>query len=296
VDTLVIGTSRERRNGGCVTTIDFRASVDRRQFAYGVGPRIRAVESTAVSAQPVKTAFRYAGFGRLATAPGGEAAARGVAKLARDALGRTTDDGRFRYTYTAQGQVATVADPSGTRLARYRYNSAGQRVAKTVRRDGKETTTYTLWQDGNRVAELNTEGNIAAQYLYLAEGQRATPIAKLDGERIDFIHADQRGAPIAMTDRNQHIVWRAELSPWGDARPVGTEASGFGPASLNLRLPGQYFDAETGLHDNWHRTYNPATGRYLQPDPLGYPDGPDAYLYLISDIPQPGSSGEIDEA
>ena len=50
-----------------------------------------------------------------------------------------------------------------------------------------------------------------------------------------------------------------------------------------LRLEGQYYDAETGLHDNWHRTYNPRSGRYLQPDPLGYRDGPDAYLYAQGD-------------
>ncbi|MBR0566088.1 RHS repeat-associated core domain-containing protein, partial [Azoarcus sp. L1K30] len=36
-------------------------------------------------------------------------------------------------------------------------------------------------------------------------------------------------------------------------------------------------------HDNWHRTYDPRTGRYLQPDPMGYPDGPDAYLYASGD-------------
>ena len=33
-------------------------------------------------------------------------------------------------------------------------------------------------------------------------------------------------------------------------------------------LPGQYFDAETGLHQNWHRDYDPSIGRYLQVDPL----------------------------
>jgi RHS repeat-associated protein len=52
---------------------------------------------------------------------------------------------------------------------------------------------------------------------------------------------------------------------------------------MNLSLPGQYRDAETGLHDNWHRTYDPKAGRYLQPDPLGYPDGPDPYLYAGRD-------------
>ena len=33
-------------------------------------------------------------------------------------------------------------------------------------------------------------------------------------------------------------------------------------------LPGQYFDDETGLHYNWHRTYSSTIGRYLTPDPL----------------------------
>jgi RHS repeat-associated protein len=59
-------------------------------------------------------------------------------------------------------------------------------------------------------------------------------------------------------------------------------------AVLNLRLPGQYFDEETGLHDNWHRSYDPRPqspnhGRYLSPDPLGYPDGPDPYSYVNGD-------------
>jgi RHS repeat-associated protein len=44
-------------------------------------------------------------------------------------------------------------------------------------------------------------------------------------------------------------------------------------------LPGQYFDAETGLHQNWHRDYDPSIGRYLQPDPLGLEAGLNQYLY-----------------
>ena len=36
-----------------------------------------------------------------------------------------------------------------------------------------------------------------------------------------------------------------------------------------LRFPGQYHDRETGLHYNFHRYYDPETGRYLSHDPLG---------------------------
>ena len=44
-------------------------------------------------------------------------------------------------------------------------------------------------------------------------------------------------------------------------------------------LPGQYFDQETGLHYNYFRDYDAATGRYLQPDPLGTTAGLNLFLY-----------------
>ncbi|MHB8420258.1 MAG: RHS repeat-associated core domain-containing protein [Myxococcales bacterium] len=40
------------------------------------------------------------------------------------------------------------------------------------------------------------------------------------------------------------------------------------PLSLPLRFPGQYYDAETDLHENWNRFYDPNTGRYLEPEPM----------------------------
>lgn len=34
-------------------------------------------------------------------------------------------------------------------------------------------------------------------------------------------------------------------------------------------LPGQYYDAESNLHYNYFRDYDPQTGRYVQSDPIG---------------------------
>ena len=71
-------------------------------------------------------------------------------------------------------------------------------------------------------------------------------------------------------------MWRADYNPFGDTYSIG------GLATNNLRFPGQYFLIEDGLHYNWYRDYDPSIGRYTQPDPLGFIDGPSLYAYARS--------------
>ena len=79
-------------------------------------------------------------------------------------------------------------------------------------------------------------------------------------------------------------MWR-----WDQAEPFGVtppneDPDGDGIAfDLPLRLPGQYYDRETGLHYNYFRDYDPATGRYVQSDPIGLEGGINSYLYADAD-------------
>ncbi|MFH1673722.1 MAG: RHS repeat-associated core domain-containing protein, partial [Pseudomonadota bacterium] len=57
------------------------------------------------------------------------------------------------------------------------------------------------------------------------------------------------------------------------------EAGVVGTVENSFRFPGQHFDQETGLHYNYFRHYNPGTGRYLRPDPIGLLGGVNLYVY-----------------
>lgn len=52
-----------------------------------------------------------------------------------------------------------------------------------------------------------------------------------------------------------------------------------GGEAISLRLPGQVFDAESGLHYNFQRYYVPGTGRFLTSDPLGLLPSPNPHAY-----------------
>jgi RHS repeat-associated protein len=68
-----------------------------------------------------------------------------------------------------------------------------------------------------------------------------------------------------MTDEEGDLVW------WGTYKTFGACWAKEGCSiENNLRLPGQYYDAESGLHYNCFRYYDPIVGRYISQDPIGY--------------------------
>ena len=94
----------------------------------------------------------------------------------------------------------------------------------------------------------------------------ATPV-------LSYVHTDHLGRPIRMTSAAKATVWQASYTPFGEVQSLS------GTIEQNLRFPGQYFLIEGGLAYNWHRLYDASTGRYIQPDPLRFVDGPSVYAY-----------------
>ena len=93
-----------------------------------------------------------------------------------------------------------------------------------------------------------------------------------------WYHNDHLGTPQVMTTSSGAVVWSAKYTSFGKAT-VDSGSTVVNP----LRYPGQYEDAETGLHYNWLRYYDSIIGRYLKEDPIGLWGGINYFTYVEND-------------
>ena len=96
------------------------------------------------------------------------------------------------------------------------------------------------------------------------------------------IHTDPLGTPRQISDQAHNIVWRWDAAPFGDTAPNQDPDLDGQVFEFNLRFPGQVFDAETGMHYNHFRDYDPGIGRYIESDPAELVDGTNPYVYALN--------------
>ena len=168
----------------------------------------------------------------------------------------------------------------------YYYNTQGQRVAKWSHFQPLPSlgTAFMYDQQGQMLGEYNiSTGAAKREYIWL-QGMPVAVIAydlatASDPAPVFFIQTDHLDTPRVVLDRNGAQRWSWVALPFGDGSPV-TNPVGLGEFELNLRMPGQYFDKESGLSQNWHRDYDAGVGRYTQSDPIGLAGGINTYAYV----------------
>ena len=205
--------------------------------------------------------------------------AGGTRTLTYDAAGNVTYDNRnsqgYGYAYNAANRMESFSI-NGVVQEEYLYNALGQQVVRRMGQAGK--TIHVVHDlDGNRLAEyeidnLTGASTLLQEYIWFD----GVPVAVVDGQtdEVFFVRTDHIDRPVFATDDTGTKVWEASYLPFGGVH-VSTGAA------INLRFPGQWFHASSGLHQNWMRDYDPTTGRYIQADPLGLVDGASVYGYAL---------------
>jgi len=196
----------------------------------------------------------------------------GSAPRANDANGNTTGSviggQTYGFAYDARQRIA-LAQANGATVGTYTYNAMGERIGKVA----STTERYGYNEARQLIAEY---GATDRDYIWLDD----LPVATVDGSAttstVNYVTADQLGTPRVVTNSAGTVIWSWSFAgnPFGEQQPI---SSGY---VLNLRYPGQYYDAEMGTNYNMFRTYEQATGRYLQSDPIGLKGGISTYAYV----------------
>jgi RHS repeat-associated protein len=234
--------------------------------------------------------------------------------------GATVDQTRT-YLYDASERLVEVkTGAAGNQtVATYRYDPFGRRIRKTVTIPNTTITAqnpiaqqagtiFFGYASEGLIAEFKDNGDFKLSYAYtpaLASGSHGTwqtgPLYKrdtdLNADQIHVLHNDHLGTPQTITAINSTSAtnslvigkptWRASYESFGAAAIDQTIVNVANIANQsatenNHRFPGQLFDQETGLAQNYMRDYERGLGRYTQSDPLGALVSPSLFAYAAA--------------
>ncbi|WP_187345851.1 RHS repeat-associated core domain-containing protein [Sorangium cellulosum] len=186
----------------------------------------------------------------------------------------------WAYAWSGDGRLMEARTPEGRTIA-FAYDAFGRRIEKRVARMGEvESVTRYAWRGGALVHERRERADgagarIVEERSYVTLPESALPLAQRDGAAGAlryFVHG-VNGFPEALVEGDGSVAAELGAGLYGE---VPAEHAALTP----LRFPGQYADEETGLYYNGHRYYDPETGTYLSPEPIGLEGSLKAYAYV----------------
>ena len=190
--------------------------------------------------------------------------------------GQISSYGGLVFSYMDSGRLSAVSNAGATTT--YVLNALGQRIKKS----GTSVTLFVYDESGHLLGEYDGTGNLLEETIWMGDVPVATLQPNGTGVSVYYVHTDHLNAPRRISrPADNVIVWRWDSDPFGTAA-ANQDPDGDGISFVyNPRFPGQYYDVETGLLYNGHRDYDPASGRYIESDPIGLAGGSySTYAYV----------------
>src|SRR5437868_6688772 len=179
-----------------------------------------------------------------------------------DSRGNVSAIGSSSYGCSSENLLTSA--PSSTTLS---YDPAN-RLYQTA---GGSTTRFG-YDGGNMIGEYNSSN--ALQRCYVFGPGSDEPLVQYEGSGTStrrWFHADERGSVAAVSDANGDVVTAVNrYDEYGNVQ--GTLTGRFG-------YTGQAWVPEIGMAYYRARIYNPALGRFMQSDPIGFGGGMNPYAY-----------------
>ncbi len=264
------------------------------------------------------TAWQRAPDGRVTEAKGPDGE---TIRLTYDPKGRVIErqvlrDG-FRpqvwhFEWNGLDRMTVAYTPDGAKWT-YGYDAFARRLWKQewVRgaADRDRDVTRIAWQkarrhdflwDGDVVASERTTmpDGATREVRWIHQPGTFVPLARWEAGQLSYVVCDHLGTPRELVGEDGTVLWAAGMRLWGRIDrlwSIRTASGNAAPAltvtaqlDVPIRFQGQWEDAETGLFYNRFRYYDPESGGYLSPDPLGLMGGERSFGYVADPM------GDID--
>jgi RHS repeat-associated protein len=187
----------------------------------------------------------------------------GSASPTYDLNGNLTSDGTNSYTWDARNRLTAL-----TGIASFVYDGSGRRQSLT-----KSGVTLTSVYDGYDPVQEQSGGSVLANLLTgLRIDERFT---RTESSTTSTFLIDALGSTVALTDSSAAVQTSYSYDPYGVTSTSGS--AGDNP----FQFTGRQNDG-TGLYYYRARYYNPAWGRFVSQDPIGFGGGINLYIYARS--------------
>lgn len=185
-----------------------------------------------------------------------------LTRKAERATGRQT-----LYAYDSENQLTQISFPDGTSAA-YRYDALGRRIEKNV---GGQITRYVY--DGQDILFEYAGTTMQARYTH--------------GPGVDEILGVERGGATYFFDTDAlgstaRVMSGGEVKASYSYDSYGSVTNQTGSPQSPYLFHGREYDQESGLYYFRARYYDPAVGRFISEDPIGFAGGLNFYRFSLN--------------
>lgn len=201
-------------------------------------------------------------------------------------ISKSTPYENYQYTYDSLGRLASVLNTD--KKIEYTYDELNRRQTKKVYflvNGNQNLILYEnyIYQGKHEIGSIDNSGNIITLRL-LGNGLGAEIGASVALEINNRIYAplhDHKGNIISLIDALSGVVAECyRYSAFGEEEIYSASGERQVGALSPWRYSSKRIDTETGYVYYGQRYYDPALGRWITPDPIGYGDGPNLYAYV----------------